>query len=66
MTRSKVLKTLKKRFKLNKNKIIKRKKAFGSHLLSKHRNTARKRKKSLVVERLGESSLTKLIKKLRT
>ncbi len=63
--KNKSFKTLKKRFKVNKNKVIKRKKAFASHLLSKYRNTVRKRKKELAVEIFGESALTKLIKKLK-
>ena len=63
--KSKSFKTLKKRFKINKNRVIKRKKAFASHLLSKYRNTVRKRKKKVAVEIFGKSALTKLIKKLK-
>jgi len=59
------MKTLQKRVKINKNNVVKRRKAFGSHLLSKHRNMARKRKKAIVVEHVNDSTLNKLIKKLR-
>ncbi len=61
---SKVLKSLKKRVKLTKRGLIKRQKAFGSHLLSKYRNTVRRRKKKTVFEEVQESAF-KVIKKLR-